>query len=64
MIGDKSTLRRLQIQIPECDQPDFLAITFDVEVLRKALAIKESGLTQRAPDGWDSARFFWSFSEL
>jgi hypothetical protein len=34
-----TTLRRLSVQIPKDEQPDFLAATFDVEVLRKSLAI-------------------------
>lgn len=48
MIGDKSTLRRLEIQIPKDDQPAFLASTFDVDILREAIALKERGLTKRA----------------
>ena len=46
----KSVLRRLSVQIPESEQPEFLAATFSVEVLRKSLAIAESRPTQDAAD--------------
>lgn len=39
----KSTLRRLAIQIPHNELPEFLAATFDVDVLRQALYIKTKG---------------------
>jgi len=40
-VADKSVLRRLAVQIPEEMQPAFLATTFDLAVLRAALAIAE-----------------------
>ena len=40
-VADKSALRRLAVQIPEEMQPGFLATTFDLAVLRAALAIAE-----------------------
>ena len=40
-VADMSVLRRLAVQIPEEMQPAFLATTFDLAVLRAALAIAE-----------------------
>jgi hypothetical protein len=37
----KSTLRRLAVQIPEKEQPQFLAATFSIYVLREALRLAE-----------------------
>lgn len=37
----KSIVKRLSVQIPEEEQPEFLAATFSTDVLRKALEIGE-----------------------
>lgn len=39
----KSTLRRLVVQIPESEQPAFLAATFSLSVLKDAVAIAGGG---------------------
>jgi len=41
-IVSKSILRRLRVQIPKKDQPAFLALTFDADVLKKAAEIAEN----------------------
>ena len=46
----KSQLRRLSVQIPQSEQPQFLAETFDVAILREALAIAERDLTTDAEE--------------
>lgn len=47
-IMSKSVLRRLRVQIPEKDQPAFLALLFSAEVLKKAAEIAEQ--VQRRQD--------------
>ncbi len=44
----KSVLRRLRAQIPEKDQPAFLALLLSAEVLKKAAEIAEQ--VQRRQD--------------
>lgn len=46
----KSVLRRLAVQLPESEQPAFLAATFSLSVLKDSVAIAEGGLTLRALD--------------
>ena len=46
----KSIFRRLQSQMSEDEQPSFLASTFSLDVLRKALSLKVRETYKDEPD--------------